>query len=229
MKAKKSSRPEQAAVAQAEVVTIIDSRAARILVDPDELRWFAPFMARDCTVSNAALETGAKLNTMFSRVRRYSELDLLRVVREEARNGRVLRVYRSSADTYFVPHTLSGDAEETKLHWALHQEQMLARAQEEALQRELPRGGTRVYRDQNGILNSQLARNAHENMQLLEPNAPAVFCMFHDAVFLDFQDAKRFQRELDALVKRYTALGGGQRYAVKLKLVPLPEGTNTIS
>jgi len=86
--------------------------------------------------------------------------------------------------------------------------------------------GHRIYRDEGGMVNHQLAVNAETNHDTLGPASPALLTASHDAVYLDFADAKRLQQELHDLMVRYKALGGGQRYLLWLNFVPLPtEGT----
>ena len=50
----------------------------------------------------------------------------------------------------------------------------------------------------------------------------------HDAVYLDFADAKRLQQDLHTLLETYAAKGGAQRYLLRLSLVPLPEDVELI-
>jgi len=93
-------------------------------------------------------------------------------------------------------------------------------AQDEALR------GHRIYRDERGVVNHQLAVNAETNHDPLGPASPALLTASHDEVYLDFVNAKRLQQELHDLMVRYKALGGGQRYVLWLNFVPLPaEGT----
>ena len=82
--------------------------------------------------------------------------------------------------------------------------------------------GERIYRDAHGVVNHTAAVSASENHDPLRPDEPAVFTASHDAVYLDFGEAKQFQCSLHALMQRYKTVGGGQRYLVWLNLVPLP-------
>ncbi|MBA2664529.1 MAG: helix-turn-helix transcriptional regulator, partial [Chloroflexi bacterium] len=90
-----------------ESLIITDRRAAALLVDPDERRYFEPFLGRERTVTEAARELGVPPNGMRYRVRRMAKLGLLRIVREQPRAGRPMRVYRSVADRLFVPYVAS--------------------------------------------------------------------------------------------------------------------------
>jgi hypothetical protein len=58
-----------------------------------------------------------------------------------------------------------------------------------------------------------------------DKSAPAIVDYYLQDVRLDFDEAKQFQRELCALINRYRGTQGSQRYAVRLALTPLYEGT----
>lgn len=81
-----------------------DERQARLLLDAKSQTFFRPFLARDRTVGEAAVEVGCEPSVMLYRVGTFLRAGLLRVVREEPRAGRALKVYRSSHDAYLVPY-----------------------------------------------------------------------------------------------------------------------------
>ncbi len=89
------------------VHVVADEAAAQVLLGAEARRWFAPFLARTSSVSAAAKLLGEKPNSVLYRVKRWRELGLLEVQREEARRGRTLKLYRSVADAFFVPHGVS--------------------------------------------------------------------------------------------------------------------------
>ena len=60
--------------------------------------------------------------------------------------------------------------------------------------------GNRIYRDECGVVSHSTAVSAFENHDPLRPDEPAVFTTFHNAVYLNFEKAKRFQREPGALM-----------------------------
>lgn len=88
-------------------VEINDVEQARLLTNPESFRYFEPFMARDCTVSQAAKEVKCKVDTMLYRVNLFLEAGLLNVVKTQSRRGRSIKVYRSSADTYYIPFEIT--------------------------------------------------------------------------------------------------------------------------
>ena len=82
---------------------VTDGEAARILTDTAQLRLLEPFFKRETTLSDAAAELSVRLNTLLYRVNKFVELGLLTVVREEPRRGKAVKVYRASAEDFFVP------------------------------------------------------------------------------------------------------------------------------
>ncbi|GBF08070.1 hypothetical protein DAERI_220013 [Deinococcus aerius] len=82
---------------------VTDPRQAAILTDPAGKAFFAPFLARERTVREAAEIVGCALNTMLYRVRVMLAAGLLKVVEVRPRAGRAIKVYRSVYDAYFVP------------------------------------------------------------------------------------------------------------------------------
>ena len=202
---------------------VSDAEAADLLVNPYTLRQLAPFLGRECTVTQAAQETQEKPNTVLSRVRRFVKLDLLKIVREERRAGRAVKVYRSTADIFFIPfeattaESLEALLQERDAYW----ETLLRRGVVRARTEDVGTWGTRVYRDMAGRLQVQTAVTPSQNYTLLDPERPAVLSTWRDSVYLDFEDAKTLQREMFALLKRYHQKAGAQRYIVRLGMAPL--------
>jgi predicted transcriptional regulator len=210
---------------RASVRVISDQRLADILTDPQSLRRLDPFLGRESSVSDAARLTGEKPNTVLSRVRRFERLGLLEHTRSVPRRGRPIRLYRTTADAFFIPfdttsaESLESGLAERDLYW----EQMLRRNVVRARQQQVGSWGTRIYRDARGTLQIQMAVSPERNYTNLEAGGPAVLSAWRDSVFLDFADAKELQRELFALLLKYQRLGGSQRYIVRLGLAPVAE------
>src|SRR5690554_4500150 len=87
-----------------------DERQARLLLDPESLRFFRPFLARERTVSQAASEVKCAPSVMLYRVGTFLRANLLQIVRKEPRRGRPIKIYRSTHDEYFIPYALSPHA-----------------------------------------------------------------------------------------------------------------------
>ena len=73
-----------------------------------------------------------------------------------------------------------------------------------------------------------LAQGPTEDIDMLEERMPALYNRFHDSLYLDFAEAKAFQRELDALFVKYSAQRGQQRYMIRLSFVPVPDDAEII-
>ena len=205
------------------ILSVHNPEVAAILTHPHTLRQLEPFLARENTVKGAAEETGEKPNTVLSRVRRFLKLELLEVAREESRRGRAVKVYRSTADGFFVPfeatsaESLEAALAERDAYWQELLRHNVVRARLEKVETY----GTRIYRDPRGRLQVQMAVTPEQNTTTLAPDDPAVLSAWRDAVYLDFADAKALQREMFDLLKRYQQPRGAQRYIVRLGLAPI--------
>lgn len=225
-------RPESSSEADGEraadtptgrVRVVRDPAAVEALLDPYSLRQLEPFLGRERSVSEAAELTGDKPNTVLSRARRFVRLGLLEVAREVPRRGRAVKLYRTVADTFFVPfdataaETLEAALAERDAWW----EELLRRNVVRARQEAVGAWGTRIYRDERGRLQVQAAVTPDRNTTTLDPDGPAVLSAWRDAVYLDFADAKALQREMFALLQRYHQKRGAQRYIVRLGMAPV--------
>src|SRR5690554_2570341 len=85
------------------VQIVTDSRLGDLLSRPGTLQQLEPFLGRDSSISEAATRTGEKPNTVLSRVRRWVRTGLLVVTGQRRRAGRPISLYRTSADSYFIP------------------------------------------------------------------------------------------------------------------------------
>ncbi len=204
-------------------LTVTDPAAAAALTNPQTLRQLEPFLNRERTVLEAAREGGVKPNTMLARVRRFTALGLLSVTREVPRAGRAVKVYRSSAESFFVPYevtpseTLESAMREREGYW----EDLLRKNVVRVRSEDIGSWGTRIYRDARGRLQVQAAVTPERNYTLLAPERPAALSAWRDAVYLDFDDAKTLQLELFALLKKYQQKAGAQRYILHLGLAPI--------
>ncbi|MBW7915617.1 MAG: ArsR family transcriptional regulator [Trueperaceae bacterium] len=207
----------------ARTLIVTDERAADALTNPTSLRHLAPFLGRVSSVSAAARESGEKPNTTLRRVHRFASLGLVEVAATEPRAGRPIKLYRSTADVFFVPfevthsESLEAALAERDHYW----ERMLRRNVVRGRREALGEWGTRFYRDRKGRLQVQTAVTPDANATTLDPGAPATLSLWRDQLQLDFADAKELQREMFALVQRYQRKSGAQRYLVRMGLAPI--------
>lgn len=198
---------------------------ADLLTRPESLEQIEPFVGRESSVAAAARRTGTRPNTMLARVKRWQRLGLLTATRRVPRRGRPVTLYRTAADAYFIPFdTTSAETLETGLAqrdawW----ERRLRRSVVRARQQQVGSWGTRIYRDGRGRLQTQMAVSPERNWTNLDPTGPAVLSAWRDGLRLDFEDAKRLQREMFELLLRYQRLDGAQRYMIRLGLAPVAD------
>ena len=206
-------------------LTITTPEAARLLLEPKHARFIAPFLGRERLVAEVTREIGAPLSTTFRHVTRYCEVGILKVTREQTRKGRTLKFYRTVADAFFVPNRLQRTSHDA---WLDKLERAAKRGVEHVYGEHLAAWGELIFRNEAGIFSTSLARAPGQPVTSLAPGAPAMLTTAHDAVYLDFADAKRLQQDLHALLETYAAKRGAQRYLLRLSLVPLPEDVELI-
>ena len=127
---------------------------------------FSPLMdaltGREASVGALARELDWPLDTAHYRVKKLLRLGLLRVVREEKRAGRPVKVYRAVADAFFLPYSSFTHAtlEEKFLRHELQVARSLVRSYVRLLHDTFPQPGTLgpyLYRDEAGHLQEDLA------------------------------------------------------------------------
>lgn len=209
----------------ARVRWVRDAAAARWLVRPSGLRLLEPFLGAPRSVTEVARATGDKPNTVLRRVERLRALGLVEVAETRRRAGRAVRRYRATADVFFVPFEATGA---TDLEGALAErdgywERLLRRHVVRARREAMGSWGTRIYRDARGRVQVQTAVSPDANATMLDDAMPAALSAWRDQVWLDHRDAKALQRDLFALLQRYQAKRGAQRYVVHVGLAAVLE------
>ncbi len=205
-------------------VVLNDPEAIELMLDYPEI--FAIFLNQQRTISEAAKETGLKLNAMAYRVKRMRAKGLLKIVKTQGK-GRDLNVYTAFAEKLFVPL----DQAPSQTLQALFEregawlENLISRSivkvkeqmREDAQQREW---GIRLYRDKQGQLQGDLAFSPEHKLDLESETAPALVDIINMEFKLNFSEAKQLQKELLDLEKKYKDKNG-QNYIFRVALVPV--------
>ena len=183
-------------------------------------------MQDETSVGEAARLLDTSVEKMQYRVRRLLALRLIKLDHERKRGGRPVKYYRAVATSFFVPFAVTT---------AASLEELLIRADEELrapFVRSLARAfdtsgwGLRLTADDNGELSGKWAPEAAEDYsltaELQNTDAPAV--VFASAQLrLDLNEAKTIQRELWALLGRYSSANGSAHYIIRLAFAPYPD------
>lgn len=204
-------------------LTVTTAEAAAMLADPALQGYLAPFIARECTIGQAAKELGVSTNSLLYRVKRFEAADLLRVVREEPRAGRAVKIYRSTADAFYVPFTLT--KAETLEALLLRMDDQLQALFYKNVARVMTQTETEVgfvvWRADEAGVRTRFSAGPEQLFDPLDPEAPSVLPFWSPEVWLSPDDAKALLSEMIDLIGRYHYRQGSQRYLLHLALAPL--------
>jgi hypothetical protein len=216
-------------VAVPERVTITRPEVARALIDLRTAQRLEPFMKRELTLSEAAHELKVKLPALLYHVERFLGFGLLSVTRIKTRAGRPLKLYRSTAQSFFVPYHLTPSETLAQLLGDLMAptERRFHREAARTLQSLDPDWGLHIScHTDEGMSYALAPRGTNFVPRLLEsvlkPDAPALF-LSDGTLELDFETAKELQRALIDLFESYRQKQqpGRQRYAYRFGLTPV--------
>lgn len=214
------------ASSSSKVRKVTDPAAVRYLTDIEHLRYLEPFIGAARTVTDVAAQLEVKANSLLYRVNRMVELGLLEVERFKKRKGRAVKHYRSSADAFFVPYAATNAVrpEEWLLQWGNRfQDSLISQVLGTALE-DAPAWGMQVSRNDGGFLS--VLPSTEEGEPILPdfgPQHPATILGLGTGLFLDFADAKEFQKELHDLILKYWHKRGGQQYMLRVALAPVSD------
>ncbi len=229
MQATIESRPPQGSHAW---VRIENLEAAKLLTNPNQLKFLWAFFQGELSVTQAATLHEISPIAMYRRIKRFEVLGLLRVSRLETRAGRAIKHYRTTAEGFFIPfiHTPF----ETPEGFALQMDDFYRIRLIEGLWRargNLSEMGICVGIDAQGRVRSTPSRNrgericAIERLDSLSAHDPATWSEWA-VMWLEFEQAKAFQRELGELVQRYYRVQHpkkGQCYLIHTAMAPVEE------
>jgi hypothetical protein len=88
---------------------VIDERTAAALGDPMLRRLTLGFIGRARSLSEVAASSGLELKRLHYHVTRLCRLGLLEVVGERPRRGRAIKLYRATAESFFISSDVAAD------------------------------------------------------------------------------------------------------------------------
>lgn len=209
-------------------LSIETEEAARALTEGTRWRYLEPFVAQEASVSAAAHALRVSPNSLLYHVKKFLDLGLLVVTREEKRAGRSVKYYRTKADMLFVPFNLTSAETVEALLLPLEREwqEKFLRYTANAMQGDEADLGVRIWRLPTGeVINKpSLAPPAPFDASLFE--RWPVFIAWSDSLYLDAEDVKALQGELVQLFERYSKYTGEKKHLIRLGLVPADTGSS---
>ncbi|BDP43432.1 hypothetical protein DAETH_34010 (plasmid) [Deinococcus aetherius] len=184
-------------------LVVHDPEQAAFLVDATRKRLLAPFLGRERTVREAAVELREKPSGMSYWVGRMLDLGLLREAGTRRERGRSVRLYRSAADVFHIPfEVIPGDA------FLLARQQTFGPRWDAFLhsvarvwQQHFPDGHATFARDEFGTPRTEFRLPPLDPVR--EANPEPIILNTWRALPLDTQAAVRLFNELTDLRERY--------------------------
>ena len=210
-----------------------DPNAARVLADVEQRRYLLPFMCGELSLSEAARRLDVKPTAMLYHVNKLLALGLLEVARVRQRRGRSSKLYRASAERFFIPFSLTqaDTVQSLSLGTSLRFEKAF---QHDLISAEMDIGddwGIAIYVMDDGGLSVDLTTSrehpAEDTAFVLAADHPAVWSCWLE-LNLGFEEAKTLQHELVALWERYKQLRNPDKpsYTLRLGLTPVKEAVH---
>lgn len=161
------------------------------------------FVGQERSVSNAAAELGISMSALLYRVNQLLGYGLLKVVREEARGGRAIKFYTSTATSFFVPFRVAQvDTIDAYLGSVkLYHEKLFTTNVVEVLQEFDDDWGMNVFIDEQGQVQTLGALRPGKIMQ--PDGVNFVIMDFYCPLYLDEDEARTFQQEIAQTVEKY--------------------------
>lgn len=210
-----------------------NAEAARALTNVKQQRYLLPFICEELSLSEAARRLEVKPNALLYHLNKLLALGLLVVTQVKQRRGRASKLYRASAERFFIPFSLTqADTVESLSSGTSVQSER--RFQRDLIAAEIEVGddwGVAIYVMADGGLSIDLTASrdhpAEDTDFVLNAEHPAIWSSWLE-VNLGLEEAKALQRELVALWSRYKQMRNEdeQKYTLRLGLAPAEESVS---
>lgn len=184
-------------------LTVEQPKAAAALLDPVSQAMVLAFAA-PASIAEVARMRGYDLKRLHHHVLRFCRLGLLEVAEVRARAGRPIRLYRTVAEAFFVPHAAARELATEGLARDLREGLALAARR--------PGKGYFIWADADGVARREPARG----------DAPPEAAEMWRILRLSPDEMAALSAELDELLTRYlrNARGPGRTYLLHAALAP---------
>ena len=211
------------------MLTVTDPAQAKALTDVKLIGFVQSFIGHSRSVSEAAHLWKLRVDAAYYRVRQLERLGLIAVTGVAGRGGRGVKQYQAISDNYFVPFGIVPEAtlEAILESSGAYFRQTMLRAQSKATHeyfslRTPGHWGLHIGLDQQGHINvNWLDANGHDP-DLNDPNLP-VIADGSPTLHLEPDEARALQRELFALIQRFSNKNGSRKYLLHVTLAPLED------
>ena len=185
-------------------------------------------MGKERSAEEAATLLNVNLNTLLYQIKRLRKYKLLQLVKTQKRRGSSIKIYRASANTFFVPfpatpYTQPEDLllrEFEPLHRKLVANFLVAGIELVGIESVNDFGlHVRLERNALTVTHGPNPRKAL-TMNPSALHAPALVNVWQD-LKLNFEDAKALQREMMVLLERYSKKSGSGDYFAHVGLAPV--------
>lgn len=198
---------------------VSDPQVAAFLMDPIKRQRVRPFLGQENTVKGAAEELGISISLMHHHTQKMLALGLLKVVREVPRAGKAILWYRSVADAFYVPFSLTSFETMQAAYLkgeAPWQQRFTEGLLKVALQMETPETtwGVLIRRDQHGDFDVTSSFGPDQEA----PELPGAQWSNWTEIHLTPDEALALRAELQNIWLRYRGKRSGQRYLLRLGL-----------
>ena len=212
---------------------IEDTDAARVLADVEKRRYLLPFIREELSLSEAARRLDVKPTALLYHVNKLLALGLLEVARVQQRRGRASKLYRASAERFFIPFSLT-QADTVESFSTGNSVQFERRFQQDLIAAEMDIGddwGVAIYVMADGSLSIDLTASrehpAEDTAFALNAEHPAIWSSWLE-INLSLAEAKTLQKELVDLWSRYKQKRNPDEpnYTLRLGLAPVKEAVH---
>ena len=201
-----------------EIVALDNPEVIAVLLDSRQRQALLPFMAQATTIIQAAKATNELPNTMLYRVKRWQELGLLLECGTTPHAKGLSRLYRTSANAFFVAHHATNSIDLLALA-----KELFAPVLTEFLQAFVQSGerlsdqwGVRFERTANQW-QVQPAKAINDTCQPTDATSPATIFTMQE-IGLSAAQAKAMQLELVGVIQKYANQSHSKQQTYKVLL-----------
>lgn len=180
------------------------------------------FFKKPSSIAEASQLGGVKENTLYRWVQAWCRLGLLEVVATRPKRGRPIKLYKTTADRFFIPYTSTSASTHAELLVNMGRtfEDKFFQALVRTRQNISLDWGFAVSLEGEDVLLTRAYKNELEPFDFSHPDAPATVSVWNTEQYLTFEEAKALQDQLYCLWHSREQRPGTRRYLLQFRLTP---------